>query len=58
MAEKLFLVHGETKRRFEIVEVANGKIKLRGEFSTFEEAYDPAAFKAKGYKLVKEQSDD
>lgn len=60
MAEKLFLVHGETKRRFEIIEVNReaGTIKLKGEFSTFDEAYNPASFKAKGYHLEKVQVDE
>lgn len=55
MTEKVFLVHNETKRRFEIVSIDAEKqtITLKGEHSTFVEHYDPALLKARGYRPEK-----
>ena len=56
---KLFLVHGETKRKYEVLAVnrETNTIKLKGEQATFEEAYNPQRFKQLGYTLVKEADD-
>jgi hypothetical protein len=53
----LTLVHTETSRRFEVLSVDRdaGTILLKGEHATFTEKYDPARFKALGYRLEKKE---
>jgi hypothetical protein len=55
---KLYLVHGETKRKYEVLAVDRtaNTIKLKGEQATFEETYNPERFKQLGYTLVKEEA--
>lgn len=54
----LTLVHTETARRFEVLNVDRdaGTILLKGEHATFTEKYDPARFKALGYRLEKKEA--
>lgn len=56
---KVFLVHGDTGRRFEILHInrETGKMKLRGPRAEFEEDYDPPQLKQRGYTLKKEPDD-
>lgn len=55
-----YLQHTGTKRKFEIVKVdkASKTVTLKGEHSTFKEAWDPERFKSIGYELIKEGDDD
>lgn len=52
---KLYLENEKTKNRYEIVSLdkENGKVTLRSGDTTFDEVYNPEAFKRMGYKLIK-----
>jgi hypothetical protein len=56
---KAFLKHTATGTRYEILSLdkAAGLIRLKGQYATFDEPYDPARFKALGYVLEKETRD-
>ncbi len=53
----LYLVHAETKRKFQVLGIDREKqvIRLKGEHAEFDEKYDPQALKRLGYALVQEQ---
>jgi hypothetical protein len=56
---KAFLRHTATGTRYEVLSLdkTTGLIRLKGQYATFEEPYDPARFKALGYTLEKETHD-
>jgi len=53
---KLFLVHDATGKKYEILRVDrdSGMMTLQGPRAKFDEVYDPAALKQRGYSLCKE----
>ena len=60
MAETLYFKHTKTGKRFRIVSLdqRTGKIVLEGENSRFVDQYDKERFKAMGYKLEREITED
>lgn len=60
MADTLYFEHTKTGKRFRIVSLdqRTGKIVLEGENSRFVDQYDKDRFKAMGYRLVRESTED
>lgn len=56
---KFYLVHESTEKRYEILHIDReaGKMKLQGPRAVFEEDYNPAQLKQRGYILRKELDD-
>ena len=57
MGTELVFINDASKREYVVVsrDREHGTIKLRGEWSTFEQPYDPARFKELGYRLVERE---